>query len=242
MCACCQEIAGRVSFGLSTAMLVMTQLTLQSRVLCFEVPNEIGAKWGSWRHARVCSSNYHILISKSILHSMPPSRSTKDPVRFNPSGGSRPHRARTTQPAKVIDISSDDDDADAKSISQITKESKLTPASRISTLNTHATRKKRAAFPLTGQRPVTVARILAGDFGDPKTWTFGLPEPNLMDIDKLVEETRSLTRDLSEAEWRAAEARLRKISPKVHGVRHFCFLSSRHDSHDYPPTGSSRQE
>lgn len=155
-------------------------------------------------------------------------------MRFDPSA-SHPRRARATQLAEVIDISSDEDDnddeviiipsdddddgTDTKVVSQNIKGSKAaTPVSRVSTHKARTTPKKCSAPASMRQRPVTVARILAGDFGDPKTWTFGLPEPNFMDVEKMVEDTRPCLKDFSGAELVAKIARLRATDPKVYGV------------------------
>lgn len=37
--------------------------------------------------------------------------------------------------------------------------------------------------------PVTVVRILEGEFGHPKMWTFGLTETDFVNIEKLIEES-----------------------------------------------------
>ncbi|KZT13064.1 uncharacterized protein LAESUDRAFT_740283 [Laetiporus sulphureus 93-53] len=140
---------------------------------------------------------------------MPPSRSTSDPVRFNCSStgtsASRSCRVRTSQQAEVIVLSSDEDNDDEVIV--------------ISSDNDTDAKSKNAAAPTpVGHRALTVTRILADDFGEPKMWTFSLPEPNFMDMDKFVKDAWKdpWLQNMTKAEWVTAEARLRAMSSKVH--------------------------
>lgn len=171
---------------------------------------------------------------------MPPSRSATDSSRFDPLSSSdssshsrpRPVQPETTQPVEVIVISSDDEE-----------EPKPKPKSPIHSQRM-SKRRLRQLFPeltqiateqrttrVTHQDSVTVARILAGDFGDPQKWSFGLPEHNFMDVEKLLDLSRNdplaqpFMASMSEAQWRhMQESLLRTTDPKVYGVRYLTYV------------------
>ncbi|EIM89197.1 uncharacterized protein STEHIDRAFT_154877 [Stereum hirsutum FP-91666 SS1] len=188
---------------------------------------------------------------------MAPSRSTREPSRFDPlsspsgsssnapststsSSVSRPHgkqKSTTIQPDEVIVVSSDEDN-DEGSVIVISDddETPLQPPKRFK--NTRPTRPPKSRKPThgssrtqtplpkdavrtgaAGNQPVTIARILSGEFGHPKTWSFGLPEPNFVDIEKLIEEgLKDPMLLFNPAQARLMPAGMRALNPKVFGA------------------------
>lgn len=136
--------------------------------------------------------------------------------------------ATEVTPSDVIVISDDESESSSSSTGRHPKSSR-SPHTKDSGSRIAPT--AIAALP----RKATLTNLRAGAFGDPKTWTFGLPESNYYNLEDLWEEVRdhptmflqSSEREKTE-ELREMRGKIDRIDPKIFGVS---FLHS-----SYPPT------
>lgn len=63
--------------------------------------------------------------------------------------------------------------------------------------------------------PATLVCIDSGAFGDPSTWSFGLPEPNHVDLQKIFEEIRDHPTMFTQYTEREKTQSLREIREKI---------------------------
>lgn len=153
----------------------------------------------------------------------------------------RHKRSRTeTLPVDIIVISSDDEEETSSNI-QLTKTRKPTrlPAAELARPAKSKCPKAQPPVPNRETSVVQVAtldNIHSGIFGDPKTWSFGMPEPNWMNPEVMYEEFVNHPTVMAQHNPRQREAKLARfrealniMNPKTVNVRcnvFYCCIDS----------------
>lgn len=185
-------------------------------------------------HSLLNPSHHH-----TATHSMAPTRSSRPThkrshiqTEFSSRHGSQPYESRASTKANAIVVSSDDDEEKPTGmviIPSSNDERILSPAKRLRTqarrcAKSKATDKRpvareRAPFAKPKvSRPATLANINSGVFGDPKTWEFGAPEANHIDLKEMFEQFRNDPILLHGQTPRQRAIKLREIEDMMNGM------------------------